>query len=362
MDWLHAVPEYLDVSTVVVVDGGGTRSRAAVARGDGELLGYAEGGPTNSRSSGDAEAATNVGAVIDAALHSSHGSAPADQPPEVTAVLVTSASVDTPAHAEVLAAGVRRVVPGSATIAVVADTLGCWAATADLAPAVAVIAGTGSAVLAGTLEQGSRRYGGWDYVLGDEGSGYALGRAGLRETLFVAEGSSGATAIAEAVKQRLGIDETDELFDEVYKPEVDKARVASFATDVLDLAAKDDPDARRIVAEQAGLLADTVAAALRDFGDLGTLGCFGGIWNAQVYREAFAAALAARVEHPPTLVHPGDTAMVGTFRIVLRHHTGGAAGPTEDAAVDRFAGELSAAKEEAKAMAAASAGNGAGNR
>lgn len=355
MDWLRSLPTFPDVSGVVVVDGGGTRSRAAVISAEGELLGYAEGGPTNARSAGDEAAAENVGETIAAAMRSGHGSGGAQGSPTVTAVLVTSASVDTQAHADVLAAGVRRVVPDGATISVVADTLGVWAATAKLEPAVAVIAGTGSAVLAGSLEQGSRRYGGWDYVLGDQGSGFALGRDALQETLLVAEGSSGATELAAAVRARLGIADiadTDELFDKVYKPEVDKAKVAAHASDVLDLAAAGDPDSLRILDREVGQLADTVAAAFRDFSDLTTLGCFGGIWNADVFRDHFGTALAARVATVPTIVHPGDLAMAGAFRVVLRHHPDGQAGPVEDAAVDRFAGELVAAKEAAAKEAA----------
>ena len=356
MDWLRSLPSFADVSTVVVVDGGGSHSRAAVVQADGTLVGYAEGGPTNSRSAGDELAAANVGSVIDDAVHSGHGGTDAAHPPTVRAVLVSSASVDTQAHAAVLAGGVRPVVPDDATISVVADTLGCWAATAKLEPAVAVISGTGCAVLAGSLHQGSRRYGGWDYVLGDEGSGFALGRAALREALFVAEGSSDAHALSEAVLRRLGIRETDELFDKVYKPSVDKSKVAAFATDLLELAAQGDPQADRLVAAQAALLADTVAAAFRDFSDLGTLGCFGSIWKADVYRAHFRAALAERVAHVPQVVDPGDTSMVGSFRLVLRHGPQGQAGAGEDAACDRFADHLAAAKQAAADAAASSVG------
>jgi N-acetylglucosamine kinase-like BadF-type ATPase len=337
VDWLRALADFPDVTTVVVVDGGGTRSRAAVATGGGEVLGYAEGGPTNSRSAGDRDAAEHVRAVIADALGA------AARPLAPTAVLVSSASVDTASHAAVLAGGVRRVVPQGAVVAVVADTIGCWAATAACDPAVAVIAGTGSAVLAGALDQGAKRYGGWDYVLGDEGSGYALGRAALREVLLVSEGRSDGTAIAQEVRDRLAIDETDELFDLIYKPAVDKAEIASFAGVVLDLADHGDTRARALVAEQTALLADTVAPAFVDFAGIATLGCFGGIWNAEHYREQFAAALAQRVHHQPTIVYPGDVAMAGSFRLVLRK------GPLqgraqEDAAVERFEVGLLAAK------------------
>ncbi|MCU1370303.1 MAG: ATPase BadF/BadG/BcrA/BcrD type [Ilumatobacteraceae bacterium] len=338
MDWLRSIPAFPDVSTVVVVDGGGTGSRAAVATGDGEVLGYARGGPTNSRSAGDDGAAENLRAVIGGAL------ADAARPLSPTAVLVSSASVDTEAHAEVLADGVRKVVPGPATVAVVADTIGCWAATARLEPAVAVISGTGSAVLAGALDQGSRRYGGWDYVLGDEGSGFALGRAALREVLLVSEGRSDGDALAHAVRARLDIRETDELFDLVYKPEVDKAYIASFAKDVLRLAADGDRRSGALVEEQVRLLADTVAAAIRDFSGIHTVGCFGGIWNVPTYRTRFTRAVVAASGRQPTLVYPGDVAMAGSFRLVVRQKPGGGPGAAEDAAVERFEAGLLAAK------------------
>ena len=340
MDWLRSIPAFTDVSTVVVVDGGGTGSRAAVATAAGELLGYATGGPTNSRSAGDADAAEHVRAVIAGAL------ADAARPLAPTAVLVSSASVDTQAHADVLAAGVRQVVPGDATVAVVADTIGCWAATAGLEPAVAVIAGTGSAVLAGSLTQGSRRFGGWDYVLGDEGSGYALGRAALREVLLVSEGRSEGVALADAVRARLGIQETDELFDLIYKPEVDKAHIATFASVVLALADAGDARALAIVEEQTGLLADAVAAAFRSVDGVEVLGCFGGLWNDPLYLARFGDAVAARLDRRPTIVRPGDTAMAGSLRLLLRKGPGGAAGAEEDAAVARFEAELLAAKAQ----------------
>jgi N-acetylglucosamine kinase-like BadF-type ATPase len=338
MDWLRSIPTFADASTVVVVDGGGTGSRAAVATATGEVLGYATGGPTNSRSAGDEAAAENTRAVIAAAL------ADAARPLAPTAVLVSSASVDTAAHAEVLASGVRQVVPGSAQVAVVADTIGCWAATAKLAPAIAVIAGTGSAVLGGALDQGSRRFGGWDYVLGDEGSGYALGREALRQVLLVSEGRSGAVDLAEACRLRLRLEETDELFDRIYKPEVDKALIASFAGEVLALAAMGDPICEAIVDEQVALLAEPVAAAFREFAGIEVLGCFGGLWNEAGYQQRFDRAVTAAVGRELAVVYPGDTAMVGSFRLILRKGPGGAAGTREDAAVDRFEAELLAAK------------------
>jgi len=44
------------------------------------------------------------------------------------------------------------------------------------------------------------------------------------------------------------------------------------------------------------------------------------------------------------VVYPGDVAMAGSFRLVLRRGPGGAPGPREDAAVERFEAGLLAAK------------------
>lgn len=340
MDWLRSLGPVADTSVVVVVDGGGTRSRAAVGTDAGELVAYVEGGPTNQRSAGDDAASANLRDVIAAAVaEAGH--------PEVGSVLVSSASVDTQAHVDVLSAGVADALPGTDDVLIVADTIGCWAATASLEPAVAMIAGTGSAVLAGSLEHGSRRFGGWDYVLGDEGSGFALGREALREVLLVSEDRSDATALADACRARLDLGETDELFDRIYKPEIDKSVIATFARDVLDLASAGDGASLAIVDDQQRLLADTVAAAFRAFPSIGTLGCFGGLWNVELYRTRFTRAVTAALGGEPTIVYPGDTAMAGSYRLLRRFGPGGAAGPAEDDAVARFTEALMAAKDAA---------------
>jgi N-acetylglucosamine kinase-like BadF-type ATPase len=51
------------------------------------------------------------------------------------------------------------------------------------APGVVVAAGTGAAALALDQEGRSAICDGWGYLLGDEGSGYAIGRAGLASAL-----------------------------------------------------------------------------------------------------------------------------------------------------------------------------------
>ncbi|MFJ6027259.1 N-acetylglucosamine kinase [Pseudarthrobacter sp. NPDC092424] len=78
----------------------------------------------------------------------------------------------------------RLIAPHAphAAVTIVHDTRLILAA-AQVRTGIAVIAGTGSAVW-GVDEQGTEvRAGGWGYLLGDEGSGYWLGREAVRHSL-----------------------------------------------------------------------------------------------------------------------------------------------------------------------------------
>ena len=60
---------------------------------------------------------------------------------------------------------------------------------------VAVVAGTGATAWAVRADDGRECvYGGWGSLLGDEGSGYALGLAGLRAAIRVFEGRAEASS------------------------------------------------------------------------------------------------------------------------------------------------------------------------
>lgn len=98
-----------------------------------------------------------------------------------TAVYAGSGGVDTAADEANLAALVQPFVPG-AHITVVHDTRLLLAA-GGASTGVAVIAGTGSAAWGTNAAGAQARAGGWGYLLGDEGSGYWLGREAVRHSL-----------------------------------------------------------------------------------------------------------------------------------------------------------------------------------
>jgi N-acetylglucosamine kinase-like BadF-type ATPase len=122
-----------------------------------------------------------------------------------------------------------------------------------------VAAGTGSVCVA---RRGDRlaKVDGWGSLLGDAGSGFAIGRAGLDAALRHADGRGGSAVLLGAAERRYA--PLPELAERIYSAEVPARAVAAFASDVAQEAAGGDPHARAILAEAACELALTACAAL----------------------------------------------------------------------------------------------------
>src|SRR5690606_10204229 len=104
------------------------------------------------------------------------------------------------------------------------------------------------------------RAGGWGYLLGDEGSGYWIGREALRAALRAEDGRGPATALVERLCQVSGVDRPSQLVGPVHRGERDRAWVASLVQVVLAAADAGDLVAGRILDAAAGELAVLVRA------------------------------------------------------------------------------------------------------
>lgn len=324
---------------IAVVDGGGTHCRVAVVDDDdGTLRGWALGGPTNARSAGDDAALDHLCQTIDAAVADA-GLRGGD----VGLCLATSASIDTAEISTFLAHGIRARSLPDAEVTVVPDTVGCWAVTADLRPAVIVISGTGSVVLAADRERRIwDRLGGWDFLLDDEGSGFSLGRAALREVMFESEGRSDAHDLAAAVLAAYGVADADHVGDRVHKPAIDKAAIADLAKVLLARAEAGDPRAVELFHQELEPLASAAATGLARIPDADPvpLGLFGGTFSSPLYRRAFLDRVTALADGRPFDPTDPRTAIVGVVQLAVALR--GAAPEHAREAADRFESHLAA--------------------
>jgi glucosamine kinase len=131
-------------------------------------------------------------------------------------------------------------------------------------PGVLLIAGTGSVAYGRGPDGRMDRCGGWGMYVGDEGSGYALGRAALAAALRCVDGREAETRLLPTVLQALTLEGPREI--PPWAGRAAKGDIASLARHVLDLAAGGDAVALRLVEQQAAELASHVMALAHRLG------------------------------------------------------------------------------------------------
>jgi N-acetylmuramic acid 6-phosphate etherase len=158
---------------------------------------------------------------------------------------------------------------------------------------LALIAGTGSIAFGRNPDGQRARAGGWGYLLGDEGSAYALVMAGLRAVVRAADGRGPATRLTERFLAQLGLTQPQELVAAVYRGGRSRADLAALAPLVLEVAEKDEV-AGSIVDREAQELARAGEAVMRQFrwqGPIPTALAGGLLVRSEVYRQRVLNAL-----------------------------------------------------------------------
>jgi len=117
-----------------------------------------------------------------------------------------------------------------------------------------LISGTGSVAIGRNNLGETFRCGGWGYLIGDEGSGYAIGRDILTAVLRAHDGRNINTCLTGQVFETLALSTVEELIRFVYDPASDKARIASLAPLLIPALEQGD--------ETAGVIADKAAGEL----------------------------------------------------------------------------------------------------
>jgi len=209
---------------------------------------------------------------------------PADRPALELAVGSTGVSVHERADDLLARAGcVTRV-------ALAHDSIICHLGALGGAMGAVVAAGTGVVTLA-VGPTGLARVDGWGNQLGDAGSGFWIGRTGLRSVLRAYDGRGPATALTEVV--RADFPDLEDAYLVIQSDPAWVKRIARYAKAVADLAPTDAVCAF-IIRRGAGALAMAAITALRRSGELGdpdgpAVSLTGKLFRADVLREQFIA-------------------------------------------------------------------------
>ena len=229
---------------VLGVDGGGTGCRAAVADLSGRVLGRGEAGAANIASEPDG-AAGNIRLAIERALGQAGGTGT-----QIRRAVLGLAGANLPGAPERLA----ETLPYP-QVKVVTDAI--TAARGALGDQDGILAAIGTGSVFAVQRGGTiRQYGGYGFLLGDEGSGASLGRALLSRALRAHDGVVPMTPLLTQVLDDIGGPGQIVAFAFTARP----ADFAAYAPQVTDST---DPAAQAIRAEAEGEVArmlDTLQA------------------------------------------------------------------------------------------------------
>jgi N-acetylglucosamine kinase-like BadF-type ATPase len=259
---------------VLGIDAGGTKTVCHLADGNGTLINEARAGGANLQASGELHVEKVIHDVMEDAI-GSRDIVPA-------AICLGIAGVDRPEDSTVVRGIMRRIGYKARTL-VLNDALVALEAGAPGLPGVVIISGTGSIAYGRNSRNEGARAGGWGHVLGDEGSGYWIGRAALRAVLREADRRGPTTALTPLLLRHFGITEAQNLIHEVYQNKLRPAAIGALAHCVQEAFTGRDEAAIGILrgaADELEAFGVSVAKRLRLEGEPFTFILGGGIFRA----------------------------------------------------------------------------------
>jgi N-acetylmuramic acid 6-phosphate etherase len=246
---------------ILGVDGGASKTVAWLAdrssAAESGVVGRGAAGPSNPQAIGFDRALESLDRAIAAAFKD------AGRPPTTVAAAVLGlAGSDRDQNRRVLNqwAEDRRL---ARHFRIVHDAVPVLAAGAPDGWGIALVSGTGSFAFGQTSDGRTCRSGGWGYLLGDEGSGYAIARAGLRAAAQASEGRGPATRLLEKFLARFQLKAPPDLIIAVSPLADDRAAIAALADVVFRAVDEGDDLAGEILDRAAADLTAMVHAVVR---------------------------------------------------------------------------------------------------
>ncbi len=124
-------------------------------------------------------------------------------------------------------------------------------------PGSILIAGTGSIMFGKDMDGTIHRVGGFGRILGDEGSGFHIGRAGLSAVAKSFDGRNNGTMLIQLIKDKFNINDSVQLINEVYKNNFDTPKVAPL---VIEAAENNDEICKDILNSEIDELLEHISA------------------------------------------------------------------------------------------------------
>jgi N-acetylglucosamine kinase-like BadF-type ATPase len=237
---------------VLGIDVGGSKTVCLLADEQGRVLASAREEGANLQGAGEL--------ALEKVLHSVMEKTIAERDVRPSAICLGIAGVDRPAD-EAIVCSIMKRIGYKARILVVNDALIALQAGVGEGPGIVIVSGTGS-IAYGRRNGQAARAGGWGSVLGDEGSGYWIGRLALRAVVRHADGRGRSTALTSKLLGHFHAQRAAELIHKIYHEEVGPRAIASLAKYVQEARNEGDAVATAILNQSADELITAATAVM----------------------------------------------------------------------------------------------------
>ncbi|WP_409345519.1 N-acetylglucosamine kinase [Paenibacillus sp. MBLB4367] len=255
---------------LLAVDGGGTKCLAVFVDSEGNVWGEGKAGSCNYQGVGREAVIRELIEAIRGAI----GEISLKREPtcenmewEVDCAVFALAGLDTEFDRNVIRALVEEVLNRLQirvqSLIVENDGFAALLGATDGGPGILIIAGTGS-IIYGINEQGvSARAGGWGHRVGDEGSGYWIGKQAITAILKAEDGRGKPTRLGEWIIPHLGLSNAEDLYNWVYHADYSVDKAAELSRMVSIAMAKGDEVSRELLVAAADELFEGACAVIR---------------------------------------------------------------------------------------------------
>src|SRR4051812_43650452 len=258
---------------VLGIDAGGTKTVCLLADSQGAVVSEGRGAGANLHTAGEL--------AVEKVLHEAMEAAIGDRSIVPAAICLGIAGVDRDDESRTVRAIMRRIGYKSRVLVVNDALIGLVAGARD-EPGISINAGTGSIVYGRNAGFEAARAGGWGHMIGDEGSGYWIGREALAAVMRAGDGRGPETQLTAEILRHFEVTDVSRLPRIVYDRVQPRIAVAALGPLVQNVCEQGDAVATRILeraAEEIVLAARSVTLRLEMRGDAFTFYLAGGTFR-----------------------------------------------------------------------------------
>ncbi len=253
------------------IDGGGTKTHAVIADETGFVLAEGRAGGSNPHNLPIKKALGNIKKAVDIAKEALYKSN-SDIVPELLifeGACLGLAGLDTDDDREIVGNAIHKQIKNKNScfyakkLIMVNDGLIGLKSGTDSNWGVCLIAGTGANCYG--ITQGGKETvaGDWGFILGDQGSAYAMGRAILQQVIKEYDGRENTTPLTKEVLDFLNLKDPSELVTWVYRGSVPVTEIAKISKIVNNPGLMDSLEVSKIINKSISELTSAYSAVIK---------------------------------------------------------------------------------------------------